>query len=203
MKLDIFNFKCLHHTYSLSANLADEYSKVGIQSVSTTDTTSDNLLKDDRTRTTFKDAITEYDEIIKRKEGAGFNFSLNDDERLALLKSKYPYIDDAYRLLGMDEIAKMNYHTTNIQRYVIANAPKLDNLAKVAKLLKTVSGFSVGEFITGKKIKEVLGNIYATLGMSCKPSIDDFREFATIKDTTKRVNGKVTKGFIIQFIKVR
>lgn len=130
-------------------------------------------------------------------------FLSNDDERIALLKSKYPYIDDAYRLLGMDEIAKMNYHTTNIQRYVIANAPKLDNLAKVAKLLKTVSGFSVGEFITGKKIKEVLGNIYNTLGMSCKPSIEDFREFATIKDATKRVNGKVTKGYIIQFIKVR
>lgn len=203
MKLDIFNFKCLHHTYSLSANLSDEYSKVGIQSVSTTDNTSDKLLKDDRTRTTFKDAITEYDEIIRRKEGATFNFSFNDDERIALLKSKYPYIDDAYRLLGMDEIAKMNYHTTNIQRYVIANAPKLDNLAKVAKLLKTVSGFSVGEFITGKKIKEVLGNIYNTLGMSCKPSIDDFREFATIKEATKRVNGKVTKGYIIQFIKVR
>lgn len=61
MKLDIFNFKCLHHTYSLSVNLSTEYSKAGMQSVTTTDNTSDKLLKDERSKTTFKDAITEYD----------------------------------------------------------------------------------------------------------------------------------------------
>ena len=61
MKLDIFNFKCLHHTYSLSVNLSSEYNKVGISTVSTTDTTSDKLLKSESVRTTFKDAIIEYD----------------------------------------------------------------------------------------------------------------------------------------------
>lgn len=201
MKLDIFNFKCLHHTYSLSVNLASEYSKAGMQSVTSTDTTSDKLLRDDKSKTTFKDAIKEYDEIMKRKQG--INFSFTDDERLKLLRNKYPYIDDAYRILGMDGIEKLSYHTSNIQRYLIAESPKLDNIGKVAKLLKTISGFRVGEFITGKQIKEVLGNIYSSIGIDSKPSINDFREFATIKESVKRIDGKSTKGYIIQFIKIK
>ena len=30
MKLDIFNYKCLHHTYSLNVNINDEYMKAGM-----------------------------------------------------------------------------------------------------------------------------------------------------------------------------
>lgn len=131
------------------------------------------------------------------------NFSLADDERLSLLRSKYPYIDDAYKYLGMDEIAKMSYHTSNIQRRLIAESAKLSNIAKVAKLLKTVNGFQVGAFITGKEIKEVLGNIYSTIGITSKPSIDDFRQFAVIEDKVKKIDGKPKRGFIIQYIKIR
>lgn len=131
------------------------------------------------------------------------NFSLIDDERLSLLRSKYPYIDDAYKYLGMDEIEKMSYHTSNIQRRLIAESAKLSNIAKVAKLLKTVNGFQVGAFITGKDIKAVLGNIYSSIGIDSKPSIDDFRQFATIKESVKRIDGKNTKGYIIQYIKIK
>lgn len=95
MKLDIFNYKCLHHTYSLSANISNEYTKAGMNVVTSIDNTSDKLLKNDRTRTTFKDAVIEYDSIMKRKAKA-FNYSFTDDERIKLLTAKYPYIDDAY-----------------------------------------------------------------------------------------------------------
>ena len=59
-----------------------------------TDKTSDKLLKNDSARTTFKDAIEEYDSIMQRKES--MVFSLTDNDRLALLKKKYSYIKDAY-----------------------------------------------------------------------------------------------------------
>lgn len=95
MKLDVFNYKCLHHTYSLSVNISSEYIKAGMNVVTSTDNTSDKLLKNERTRTTFKDAIIEYDSIMKRKAEA-FNYCLTDDERIKLLTAKYPYIDDAY-----------------------------------------------------------------------------------------------------------
>ncbi len=94
MKLDIYNFKCLHHTYSLQANLTTEYENIGFKVVQSTDNTSDKLLKNESARVTFKDAYLEYDAIRKRE--GGLNFCLNDDERKALLKNKYPFIEDAY-----------------------------------------------------------------------------------------------------------
>lgn len=203
MKLDIFNFKCLHHTYSLAVNLSNEYDAAGIKAISSTDNTSDKLLRDEKSKTTFKDAIIEYDEIMKRKAATTLTFSFTDNERIALLKSKYPYIDDAYRIIGMDGIKDMNYHTANIQRFLISNSTKLDNIGKVAKLLKTVKGFTEGNFITGKEIKEVLTNIYTTIGITSKASVEDFRQYAIIKDVVRRIDGKNTKGYVIQYIKVR
>ena len=202
MKLDIFNYKCLHHTYSLSVNISNEYIKAGMNVVTSTDNTSDKLLRNERTRTTFKDAILEYDSIMKRK-AEPFNYSLTDDERIKLLTSKYPYIEDAYKVLGMDKLAEMKYKTSNIQQYLIKESPKLDNKAKVAKLLKTAKGFVEGAFITGADIKRVLGDIYKTIGMNIKPSIDDFREFAVIDTKQKRIDGKKVKGYIIQYIKIK
>ena len=202
MKLDIFNYKCLHHTYSLSVNISNEYIKAGMNVVTSTDNTSDKLLRNERTRTTFKDAVIEYDSIMKRK-AEPFNYSLTDDERIKLLTAKYPYIEDAYKVLGMDKLAEMKYKTSNIQQYLIKESPKLDNRAKVAKLLKTAKGFVEGAFITGADIKRVLGEIYKTIGMNVKPSIDDFRDFAVIYTKQKKIEGKNVRGYIIQYIKIK
>ena len=201
MKLDIYNYKCLHHTYSLSVNLSSEYSKAGMRVTSSTDNTSDKLLLDSKTRTTFKDAVLEYDEIIKRKSGISFSFT--DDDRLKILRAKYPYIDDAYKIIGMEQLAEMKYHTTNIQRLLISQAPKLDNRAKVAKLLKTVKGFKEGAFVTGADIKSVLNEIYDTVGITAKASIEDFREYAVIEEKQKKIDGKNKRGYIIQYIKIK
>ena len=200
MKLDIYNYKCLHHIYSLNVNMADEYMKAGMVSISSTDKTSDKLLKNENSRTTFKDAVLEYDEIMKRKEG--ISFCLTDDERLRLIRSKYPYIDDAYKKIGMEQLAEMKYVVTNIKRVLVTMSDKLDNKGKVAKLLKTVKGFSEGAFITGKEIKEVLGNIYDTVGIKSKPSIDDFRDFAVLEDKVKKIDGQRKRGYIFQYINI-
>ena len=179
----------------------EEYIKAGMIAINSTDKTSDKLLKNENTRTTFKDAVLEYDEIMKRKQGVSFCFT--DDERLKLLKSKYPYIDDAYKKIGMEQLAEMKYVVTNIKRVLVTMSDKLDNKGKVAKLLKTVKGFSEGAFITGKEIKEVLGNIYDTVGIKSKPSIDDFRDFAVLEDKVKKIDGKSKRGYIIQYIKIK
>ena len=165
--------------------MADEYMKAGMVSISSTDKTSDKLLKNENSRTTFKDAVLEYDEIMKRKQGV--SFCLTDDDRLRLIRSKYPYIDDAYKKIGMEQLAEMKYVVTNIKRVLVTMSDKLDNKGKVAKLLKTVKGFSEGAFITGKEIKEVLGNIYDTIGIKSKPSIDDFRDFAVLEEKFRRI----------------
>ena len=201
MKLDIYNFKVLNHTYSLQINLSTEYNKAGMAVGCSTDKTSDKLLKNDSARTTFKDAIEEYDSIMQRKEG--MVFSLTDGDRLALLKKKYSYIKDAYELLGMEQIRELKYHTSHIQRLLISISEKMDNKAKVAKLLLTIPAFRIGEFIPSADIKDCLNSIYGTLGIKGKASIKDFEEYATIKEARKEIDGKYLRGYIIQYIKIR
>ena len=197
MKLDIYNYKCLHHIYSLNVNMNEEYIKAGMIAINSTDKTSDKLLKNENTRTTFKDAVIEYDQLMSNI------FYLNKEERLKLLRAKYPFIDEAYKVIGMEQLAEMKYHTSNIKRVLISRSDKLDNKGKVAKMLKTVDGFREGAFVTGKEIKEVLGSIYDTVGINSKPSIDDFRDFAVLEDKVKKIDGKSKRGYIIQYIKIK
>lgn len=201
MKLDIFNFKTLNHTYSLQVNLVDEYNKAGIGVNCFVDKTSDKLLKNESARTTFKEAIEEYDLLMQRKHQ--MVFSLTDDDRIALIRKKYPFIKDAYEILGMEQIKELNYKTTNIKRLLISISEKLDSNAKVAKLLLTVPAFKQGEFVSGNDIKECLNSIYGSLGINKKATIDDFREFAVIEEKRKRIDGKQVRGYIIQYIKIK
>lgn len=130
-------------------------------------------------------------------------FCLSDNERLALLKKKYRYISDAYELLGMEQIRELNYHTSHIQRLLIAISDKMDNKAKVAKLLLTIPAFKEGEFIPSTKIKECLQTIYNNLEIKRKATIDDFKYFAVIEDSRKRIDGKQVRGYIIKYIKIK
>ena len=201
MKLDIFNFKNLHHTYSLQVNISNEYNKAGITAICEVDKASDKLLKNESARTTFEEAIKEYNEIIQRKKNLIINFT--DDERLTLLKKKYSYIKDAYEMLGMEQIKSVHYKTSNVKRLLVAFTNKMDNIAKVAKLLLTIPEFKEGNFLSGSSIKECMNNIYSYIGLNKNATINDFREFATIKEATKRIEGKQVRGYVIQYIKIK
>lgn len=201
MKLDIYNFKVLNHTYSLEVNLSGEYDKAGLIVDCGKDLSSDKLLKNESTRTTFEDAIKEYDTIMQRK--ANMVMCLSDDERLVLLKNKYDYIAEAYNLLGMEQIRELHYKTSNIQRLLIIMSEKMNNRVKVAKLLCTISAFRVGEFIPSTDIKDCLQSIYDTVGIKSKASIEDFRYYATIKEARRRIDGKQVRGYVIQYIKIK
>lgn len=200
LKLDIYNFKCLHNTYCISYNIIDEYEKAGFEVATSESMTSDKLLANDTARTTFKDAITEYDTIRTRIKEC--KYYIEDTDRLDLIRAKYPYIEQAYELLGMDKIKEMKYKTSNIREAIICRTNSLSNVAKIAKLLKEAKGFQLGAFITGKNIKRVLGEIYEMLGMNRKPTIDDFRQFATLQERKTRVDGEQVRGYVIQHIKI-
>ena len=199
-KLDIYNFKCLHSVYCISYNLIDEYTKAGFTASYMENTTSDKLLAKSDTRTTFKDAVEEYDKIMTRRKEC--QFYIEDTERTRLLTNKYPFMEKAYELLGMDKMREMKFHVSNIKEAVICRSDTLNNTAKIAKLLKGTKGFQLGAFITGKDIKRVLGEIYKMIGYNRTPKLDDFRQFATIKEKCIRVDGKFVNGYQIQFIKI-
>ena len=190
LKVDLFNFRNTKSTYSLKVNLFKEYNKINYDIIPKSDSTSDKLLKYNNARTTFKEAVTEYESLVKNP------YSLNsDNQRMSLIKEKYPFIDDAIKL-GMDKLEELKFNVTNIKRAIINNSNSMGYDLKVAKML-SLEDYSVGDFITGKEIKALLKKAYENLGFNKKVSIEDFRNYMQIEDKRKRVDGKLTRGYVI------
>ena len=190
LKVDLFNFRNTKSTYSLKVNLFKEYNKINYDIIPKSDSTSDKLLKYNNARTTFKEAVTEYESLVKNP------YSLNsDNQRMSLIKEKYPFIDDAIKL-GMDKLEELKFNVTNIKRAIINNSNSMGYDLKVAKML-SLEDYSVGDFITGKEIKALLKKAYENLGFNKKVSIEDFRNYMQIEDKRKRIDGKLTRGYVI------
>ena len=186
--IDIFNYKN-NNTYSLSVNMLNEYAKNNIKVNLTSD---DKKIKIASKTITWKEYVKRYCELKKSEYYIG--------EELELIEEKYPFIKAAYELFG-DTIVDMRID--NVKRAVIAKDDKKNQSEKIIYLLRTCDGFKEGTFTTGKKIKEILQTIYDKAGFDKKATISDFRNYAELKPTSKRIDGEVVKGYIITLIKTK
>ena len=186
--IDIFNYKN-NNTYSLSVNMLNEYAKNNIKVNLTSD---DKKIKIASKTITWKEYVKRYCELKKSEYYIG--------EELELIEEKYPFIKAAYELFG-DAIVEMRID--NVKRAVIAKDDKKNQSEKIIYLLRTCDGFKEGTFTTGKKIKEILQTIYDKAGFNKKATISDFRNYAELKPTSKRIDGEVVKGYIITLIKTK
>ena len=186
--IDIFNYKN-NNTYSLSVNMLNEYAKNNIKVNLTSD---DKKIKIASKTITWKEYVKRYCELKKSEYYIG--------EELELIEEKYPFIKAAYELFG-DTLVDMRID--NVKRAVIAKDDKKNQSEKIIYLLRTCDGFKEGTFTTGKKIKEILQTIYDKAGFNKKATISDFRNYAELKPTSKRIDGEVVKGYIITLIKTK
>ena len=186
--IDIFNYKN-NNTYSLSVNMLNEYAKNNIKVNLTSD---DKKIKIASKTITWKEYVKRYCELKKSEYYIG--------EELELIEEKYPFIKAAYELFG-DTLVDMRID--NVKRAVIAKDDKKNQSEKIIYLLRTCDGFKEGTFTTGKKIKEILQTIYDKAGFDKKATISDFRNYAELKPTSKRIDGEVVKGYIITLIKTK
>lgn len=186
--IDIFNYKN-NNTYSLSVNMLNEYAKNNIKVNLTSD---DKKIKIASKTITWKEYVKRYCELKKSEYYIG--------EELELIEEKYPFIKAAYELFG-DTLVDMRID--NVKRAVIAKDDKKNQSEKIIYLLRTCDGFKEGTFTTGKKIKEILQTIYDKAGFDKKATISDFRNYAELKPTSKRIDGKVAQGYIITLIKTK
>jgi len=106
---------------------------------------------------------------------------------------KYPFLEQAIAEIGFEGIKKMGYVQTNIKRKLV-NSLDITNASKAAKLMKLQSAFEQFAFIAAKDAKYRIGKIYKELGIERTPNIKDYYE---VKETKRRVSGKVTAGYTI------
>lgn len=72
------------------------------------------------------------------------------------------------------------------------------NPKELASQLLTKSGkVIVGKFISSKSVKHLLQTIYKEVGIKENPTGATIKEYYSVKEQTTRVDGKLTKGFMV------
>lgn len=68
---------------------------------------------------------------------------------------------------------------------------------EVSKKLTTSGKVIVGKFLASKVAKELLQTIYKEIGIKENPTGTTIKEYYSVKEHTARVDGKLTKGFMV------
>jgi len=128
--------------------------------------------------------------------------SLKDEKVLATLtvdsQNQIRVIFEAEDFSAID-IETVDYNYLKKYNNVIEQiAEAKDNKKeKVSKLLTKSGKLIVGQFIPSKVVKELLTVIYKEVDLKEKPTGTTIKEYYSVKEHTARVEGKLTKGFIV------
>jgi hypothetical protein len=192
VKIDLYNFKITKSLYRLRVNIQDEYKKYGYNVTGYTHDALDITRMDFIDKRTFKEVC---EELEKNFDTNLFTFTDND-KILAPASVRYPFIREAINKLGFEGIKECGYVITNI-KYKLDSLSYSGNENKILNMLKTKLDLSNGTFVTSKKLKETIQLIYNELGISKTAKGSDIDNYFESKSSTKTINGKSVKGYII------
>lgn len=202
---DLMKYKLSMQTYSTLAIVKEEQEKAGFTATNLIHNIqpSDMIKRDAECKIKFNEAFEEY---VKLKDsttaGKYIMFTMpveTDLVRLALLESYYEIINDAFTILGVEEVRRLNYNQTNIRKSIIAKSDKsLEN--KIASILKK-EGITRNEFISSEVSKRKLQNVYDILQIKKTAKGTDISKYFEVESKTKRITvqgkEKIVKGFQI------
>lgn len=140
---DLMKYKLSMEIYANISAVKEEQEKAGFESSNFRDWVepSDLIKRNIGSKTKFKDGFEEYVKIKDKTTSStknGYKF-LNkvDEERIELLEEKYPFMNDAYNILGVTEVRRLKYVQTNIKRELNAKSDK-SNQNKIFRILSDV-----------------------------------------------------------------
>lgn len=111
---------------------------------------------------------------------------------------EFPYIEEAILKIGYRRIEKMQYKTDKIQELLLRMNSKSSEIdVNVAKLLSDNRELFNGAIVPVKRVKEIIIEIYSTLGMPKKATANHLNNYYHITPDTKRIDRKLIKVLII------
>lgn len=105
---------------------------------------------------------------------------------------------DAVDILGIERLKELNFHKGDISRALVSRMNTSEEI-KVFKCLRLTKG----EFYASNQLKTIFQSIYNDLELNKKAKGTDIRNYYEVKTTTKKIDGKTTKGFIIITQKIK
>ena len=147
-------------------------------------------------RCDFKDYVERLQELeFFLKEG---NEDLESDEdriERTMIYNKYSFIKEAVDKLGYNKIKSLRY----IQKDIKSELEKINNSTSekdipIYELIE--KNIPINTFIISKELKIILNGIYSELNLG-KAKASDIKKYYNIKELTRTINGKATRGYII------
>jgi hypothetical protein len=202
---DLMKYKLAKQTYGTIAIVKKEQEKAGFKAVNICHNLqpSDLIKRNEEAKIKFKDAFEEYI-ILKDATLAGkyLPFTMPDETnylRIALLESYYDILRDAFNIVGVEEVRRLNYNQTNIKKSIIGSSDK-SQANKIISILKN-SGIERNEFISSEESKRKLQSAYNHLGILKTAKGSDLSKYFEVENKTVRKDikgvNKVVRGFQI------
>lgn len=194
VKLDLYNFKVARCIYQIRVNknvVSDELVDKGYFVISSSEKSDVNLLKLDTDKKGFEQSVLR----IKAHRENSCSIIINQVESEE--KARYPFIIDAINTFGFAGLEDMKYKVTNVKRKLLVRNPSSSQLNKMFKIAKSFN-VGIGDFISASDAKSIVSKTYDELYIKRTAKGSDLNTLFIIDETTKRIDGKVVKGYIIK-----
>lgn len=186
-KLELYTFRLEQSIYKNGIALRKAYEVTGATTTDIDYTRIDETM-DKAKKISFKDAFIRYAELNSNK------FQLGIDSELEYLVNAQPLIVDAYNKLGTDRVRKLRYIKKDIEKALCATEDNKNLDTKIAKIL--YSSLQLG-FNSSASIKSSIKEAYELVGLTDKAKATDIIKWFNADEKTLRVDGKPTKGYIL------
>ena len=187
VKLDLYTIKLEQSIYKNGISIVKHYNENGILTTNPMYEKLEGTLKSAGKKMSFKEAFLKYAELAK-------NPYCMDEEAKNHLAAIQPLIVDAYNKLGEDKVRSLKYVKKAIETALLNQNKDNSNEYKVAKILNDY--IHIG-FISSAELKVNIAKAYEILGIIRKAKATDIEGYFDCKATSKRIEGKVTKGYEI------
>lgn len=143
---------------------------------------------------------TRFEEYVTKLKELYISEKTEDQNLVKLILDKYSWLRPLISKIGYKESFKLceqeKYHLTNVRRKAVS----FQNVGlhkQIAKQLLTYSEISLNGFISAARAKEIIKEIYSSVGIEKTPKGSDLTLYFICKDYKKRVKDKIINGFII------
>lgn len=192
IKLELYTYKLEKCIYKDGISIMKNYNNNGIVTTAPEYDKIDGKISTKAKKLSFKEAFLKYVELNNAP------FRLGNDE-LDYLVMIQPLIVDAYYKLGVDRVRNLRYIKKAVEDALVNLDADKSNEDKVAKLLQ--SRVEIG-FNTTTALQAALTDAYSIVGISRKVKASDIEKYFDAKSLTKRIDGKVTRGYEIYRSKI-
>ena len=185
VKLDLYLYKIEQVIYKSGIALRKTYNSNGIITTDVEYTKINSSIKNPNKKLSFKDAFLRYSELRD-----SLSVGLEADE----IAKVQPLVVPAYYKLGADKVRSLRYIKKAVEEAIEnADSDKSNEIRAAEYIIKKIG---IG-FISSKSAKTIIKEVYQLYNINKTGKASDLDNWFNCKEITKRVEGKVVKGYEI------